>query len=109
MADAGYKQRVVNVWRDRVALAVDQHRGDGAVVAGEHCTNTGIDGVAQALHERVGTRQHALRRRRRNYLHRAADKTGRADGLKEQITREIVAAWFERLQRRLEGGFDFNE
>ena len=46
VADAGYKQRVVNVWRDGVAPAVNQHRGDRAIIAGEHGANAGIDSEA---------------------------------------------------------------
>ena len=46
VADPGNKQRVVNVWRDGVAPAVNQHRGDRAIIAGEHGANAGIDSVA---------------------------------------------------------------
>jgi hypothetical protein len=66
VADARNKQRVVNIWRDCVALAIDQHR------------------VAQALHEGVGALQHSLWRRS-NDFHRAADKAGRADALEKQM------------------------
>ncbi len=80
-----------------------------AVVAGQHRANAGIDRVAQARHEGVGAGQHALPRRRRDHFHRTAHKAGCADALEKQIAREIIAAGFERLQRRLERGFDFNE
>jgi len=100
---------VVNIWRDRVAPAVDQHCSNGAVVAGEHRANAGIDRVAQALHEGVGTLQRSLGSGRRKHLYRAADKAGRADALEKQIARKIVTAGLERLQRRLKRCFDFNE
>jgi hypothetical protein len=34
VTDAGNKQRVINVWCDRITPAIDQHCGNGAVVAG---------------------------------------------------------------------------
>ena len=50
--------------------------------------NVGIDRVAKPLHEGAGALQHALRHRRSNHFHRAADETGRADALEKQIARE---------------------
>ena len=53
--------------------------------------------------------QHALIARRRDDFHRAAHKARGADALEEQIAGEIVAARLERLQRRVEQGFDLDE
>jgi len=92
-----------------VALAVDQHCGDGARVAREHGANPRVDRVAQSLHKGVGARQHALRGGRGDYFHGATHEPGRADALEVKIARKIVAARLERLQRRLKRGFDFDK
>ncbi len=69
----------------------------------------GVDGVAHALHHGVGPGRQAGRGRRRNHIDRAADKTGGADLLEIKIAGEIVGARRQRLQRRIEHRFDFDE
>ena len=109
MADAGNEQGVVEILRDHVAPAVEQHRRDGAGVARQHGAHMGVDGVAQPLHHGVGPGHKAGRRWRRNHIDRAADKAGGADLLEIKIAGEIVRARRQRLQRRIEHGFDFDE
>jgi len=109
VADAGNEQGVIDICRDGVVPAVDQHRGNRAAIAGKNRANARVDGVAQPLNERVGALKWPFRARRRNHLDGAAYETRGADALEKQVSREVVATRFERLQRRLERRFDFHE
>jgi len=102
VADAGNEQGVIDICRDGVVPAVDQHRGNRAAIAGKNRANARVDGVAQPLNERVGALKWPFRARRRNHLDGAAYETRGADALEKQVSREVVATRFERLQRRLE-------
>jgi len=109
MADAGNEHGVVKVGRDRIALARDQHRGDGAGVALDHGANARIDRVAQSLDEGIDAHAHACRRRRRDDLDGAVHEAGRADALKIKVAGKVIAAGPQRLQRRVELRFDLDE
>jgi len=97
------------VGRDRVALAGDQHRGDGAGVALHHGANARIDRVAQSLDEGIGAHARTCRHRRRDDLDGAVHKAGRADALEIKVAGKVVAAGPQWLQRRVELRFHLDE
>ena len=83
--------------------------GDRALIAGQNRADVGVDGVAHALHHGAGAGHEAGGRWRRDHIDRAADKAGGADLLEIKIAGEIIRARRQRLQRRIEHGFDFDE
>jgi hypothetical protein len=102
MPDAGDEHRVVEVGRDRVALAGDQRRRDRAYVAGQHRADARIDRIAHAFDECRGTQPPAGLGRRRNDFHRPVHEARGADALEIEIAGEIVTSGPQRLQRRIE-------
>jgi hypothetical protein len=108
VANAGNKQRVIDVWRNGVAPAVDQHRRNGAFVARKYGAYARIDSIAQPLNEGVSALENSLRGRG-GHFDGAAHEAGGANALEKYIAREIVTARLDRLQRRIERGFGFDE
>ena len=80
-----------------------------SLVAVERGADTRIDRIAQILHEsRVAQRQVAFDRRL-DRLDGARDKAGCSDTLKEHVAPEVVAAWPQRGERRLQARFQFDK
>ena len=92
VTDAGHKHRIVNMRRNRIALARDQRRGNRADIAGQDGADAQIDRVAQALNEGIDAQPPTLGCGRRHDLDGAVDEAGGAEALEVKVAGEIVAA-----------------
>ena len=92
VADAGNEHGVVEILRDHVAPAVEQHRRDRAGVARQHGADMRVDGVAQRCTTASARCMQTGRGRRRNHIDRAAHEAGGADLLEIKIAGEIVTS-----------------
>jgi hypothetical protein len=94
MADAGNKQGVIDIRCDRIAPAVDKHRGNRAAIAGKDGANERVDRVAHPLHEGVCPRQRSFRVWRSDHFDPAARKPRGANALEKQVAGKVIATRF---------------
>jgi hypothetical protein len=105
--EAGDVESVFHRGRNLAALAGDDRRGDGALVAGNDGADALVDAVAHRLDDRgVAQPCAAARCRRRRGLDPAEHEAGGAERGKIHVAREIVTAGPQRRKRRQEIRFE---
>jgi hypothetical protein len=109
VGEARNVHRVVDRPGDRVAGSGQERRGDRCLVARQRRADMLVDAVAHPLDERGVAHPERRARFRLARLDVAADEAGGADALEIQVAGEIVAAGFERRERRIEPRLELDE